>query len=141
MPSITEREEFWFPCDCGEEHSNKFIEGLFETENDNSREFTVALLNHNEEKHIWLAVFMNGCQGITESPCFLSAHIYLNEGTLCFSIQDAEKSPFTNVYEDNLYRISREEILAAEGLKDAIATFYQDISKVDMEIGLFLFSS
>ncbi|MGB0835636.1 MAG: hypothetical protein ACPGR2_14075 [Psychrobium sp.] len=84
---------------------------------------------------------MNGCQGITDSPCFLSAHINLNEGTLCFSIQDAEKSPFKNVYEDNLYRISREEILAAEGLKDAIVSFYQDISKADTETGLFLFSS
>ncbi len=97
--------------------------------------------NHDEDRHIWLAIFLDGCKDVTNSHCYLTAHIYIKDSNVCFSIQDAERSPFKLAYENEIYCISREEALSVDGLKDALFYWYKSIFKMDKEIGLFLLAS
>jgi len=138
---IQEREEFFVKCDCSEEHENKFVEGVFINEDKVQVEFSVALINHDEDRDIWLAIFLDGCKEVTNSHCMLTAHIYIKDSNVCFSIQDAERSPFKLAYENDLYCISREEALSVDGLKDALFYWYKSIFKTDKGIGLFLLVS
>lgn len=106
---IQEREEFFVKCDCSEDHENKFVEGVFENEDKDQVEFSVALINHDEDRHIWLAIFLGGCKEITNSHCYLTAHIYIKDSNVCFSIQDADRSPFKLAYENDIYIVSAEK--------------------------------
>lgn len=138
MPEVIEREEFFEKCDCGEDHENKFIEGLLLVDDNNKFEFTAALLNHDEDKHVWMCIFLNGCKEITDSACYVTAHIFMNDSGVCFSIQDGDRSPFSKLYEDDIYRVSREEAISVDGLKDAFVFWYQSLFKADTEIGSYL---
>lgn len=82
--------------------------------------------------------FLNGCVGATESQCYLTAHVYLDDAGICFSIQDGDSFPFYNVYDDSLYRLSRQEVISSDGLKEAFISEYQRLFNADLEIGSYL---
>ncbi len=138
MAYIEDRDVFYRDCDCGENHEVKFITGVLCKENGGETDFSVALINHQDSKHIWLSFILQSCKGICESLCSFTSHIYIAEDGVAYSIQNASKSPFQPEDIFEAYDVSRDEVLKEDGLKESLIDEYQLLFKTDKEIGLFL---
>ena len=137
-PYIENRKEYFRKCKCGRDHENKFIRGMFHYAKDSYTGFCAALLEHQEEKHIWLSFITGEWPNANEEDCVVTCHISLSEKGWHFSIADGESSPFETVDIFECYQVSRNQVLAVNGAKEWFINTYLSLFEADPEIGNYL---
>ena len=108
------------------------------SEEDHETIFCAALLEHQNDKHLWLSFITGGWPNIDQEDCAVTAHIYKTEKGRHFSISDGEKSPFISEDVFGSYQVSREEVLIVEGAKEWFVDTYLKLFQTDNEIGSYL---
>tara|TARA_Y100000034_G_scaffold130534_1_gene189227 strand:+ start:26 stop:457 length:432 start_codon:yes stop_codon:yes gene_type:complete len=137
-PNIESRKEYFRDCKCGREHENKFIRGMFNYSEEGQTIFCAALLEHSDEKHIWLSFLTGEWPNTGQEDCAVTCHIFLSEKGRHFSIANGEDSPFEadDVFE--CYQVTREQVLAVDGAKDWFIETYLALFEHESEIGNYL---
>ena len=138
VPNIENRKEYYRICKCGRDHENKYIRGLFNYSEDDTTGFCAALIEHQNDRHVWVSFITGEWPNVGHEDCAVTSNIYLSEKGRHFSIQDGDPSPF--IYEDifDCYKVTREQVLAVEGAKEWFIETYLELFKTDDEIGNYL---
>lgn len=137
-PYIEKRKAYSRNCNCGRDHENKFIRGMFHYSETGETIFCVALLEHQNEKHIWLSFITGEWPGTGRDDCAVTARIYINDGQQIFAIANGDSSPFDSDDVFGCYQVTREQVLAVDGAKDWFINTYLQLFEVDSEIGSYL---
>ena len=138
IPNIENRKEYYRECKCGRDHENKFIRGMFNYCKDGQAAFCAALLEHNNERHVWLTFITGEWPNTGEDDCAVTCHIYANDEGRVFTIKNGEESPFISDDVFDCYQVTREQVLAVDGAKQWFIDTYLGLFKVDEEIGDYL---
>jgi hypothetical protein len=138
MSMIENRKEYYRKCKCGRDHENKFIRGMFKYSDEDETAFCLAMLEHQNERHIWLSFITGEWPNTNQEDCAVTCHIYTNEKGRVFTIQNGEDSPFSNDDIFDCYQVTREQVLAVNGAKEWFIDTYLSLFKTDEEIGNYL---
>lgn len=137
-PYIESRKETFRPCNCGREHDMKIIRGIFHYAGESSTAFCVGLIEHYEEKHVWVSFMTGEWPGTDQSDCYVTAHVWLTPDNRIMRVEDSSISPFENKEVFDSYPVSREQVMAVDGAKDWIINTYLQLFDIDEEIGGYL---
>jgi hypothetical protein len=140
-PYIEDRSEHYRQCNCGIDHQIKIIQGMFYYSEKNHVGFCVALINHSEEKHVWISFITGEWPGTKEEDCFVTSHIWSNSEGRTMKIADGTSSPFDSDEVFDCYPVTRDQVMAVEGAKNWLINTYLTLFEVDQEIGNFLKNS
>ena len=136
--SIERRKEYYRLCKCGRDHENKFIRGVFKYAEDSETIFCAALLEHHNERHVWLSFITGEWPNTEEEDCAVTCHIYTNDKGQVFLVQNGEDSPFLSTDVLDCYQVTRDQVLAVDGAKEWFIDTYLSLFKTDTEIGNYL---
>ncbi|MCP4628953.1 MAG: hypothetical protein GY850_36415 [bacterium] len=140
-PYIENRSELFRKCNCGEDHDIKIIQGLFYYSEQDYVAFSVALIEHSNEKHIWVSFITGEWPDTNEPDCYVTAHIWSDKENRIMQITDSVKSPFGVKEIFECYPVTREQVIAVDGAKDWFINTYLQLFQVDHEIGNFIENS
>ncbi len=135
---IKNRKESFRQCNCGEDHLIRIIQGMFHYAEDNNVAFCVALIDHQNEKHVWVSFITGEWPNTNHKDCYVSSHIWSNEEDRIMKIKDSSSSPFKSEDVFDCFPVSREQVLAVDGAKEWFITTYLDLFAIDKEIGGFI---
>lgn len=136
---IESRKEYSRLCDCGVDHDVKLIQGLFHYVESSHVAFCVALIEHQNEKHIWVALITGEWPNTGQQDCYVCAHIWsdVNKNRI-MRIEDATDSPFDAKDIFDCYAVTRDQVLAVQGGKEWVIDTYLNLFKLDNEIGAYI---
>lgn len=135
---IESRHEAYRPCNCGRDHDMKIIQGMFFYAENSSTAFCVGLIEHQNDKHVWISFVTGEWPGTDQSDCYVTAHLWLTPDDRIMKIEDSANSPFDNDEVFGCYPVTREQVMAVNGAKDWFINTYLQLFEVDSEIGSYL---
>ncbi|MBI3777285.1 MAG: hypothetical protein HY273_17390 [Gammaproteobacteria bacterium] len=138
QPYIDSRKSNHRRCNCGRDHTIKIIHGMFYYAESNHVAFCVALVEHSDEKHIWVAFITGEWPGTNAADCFVTSHIWSNTEDRIMKVEDGTTSPFEKDEIFDCYPVTREQVLAVDGAKDWFINTYLKLFEIDNEIGNFI---
>jgi len=137
-PSIENRKESYRPCDCGRDHDMKIIRGIFNYAESSNVIFCVGLIEHQDDRHVWVSFITGEWPGTGQQDCFVTSHIWLTPENRIMKIKDSSSSPFNNDETFDCYPVTREQVFAQDGAKDWFIATYLSLFEHDNEIGEYL---
>jgi hypothetical protein len=139
-PYIQKRKEFYRMCKCGRKHENKYIYGVLNYAEDSETIFCVALLEHKNDRHIWLTFITGEWPETNHEDCAVTAHIHANDEGKVFTIKDGQDSPFLSKDIFECYQVTREQVISVSGAKEWFIGTYLSLFKTDNEINDFFYN-
>ena len=138
QPYIENKKESFRKCNCGKDHDIKIIHGRFHYSEENHVGIVVALIEHEEDRHVWVSFITGEWPRTNHDDCYVTAHIWANPEGRVMEIKDSSSSPFfeNEVYE--CYPVTREQVLAQEGAKEWFINTYLLLFEIDEEIGGYI---
>jgi len=137
-PHIKNRAEHTRICNCGKDHKVKIIRGLFHYAEERQVGFCAALLEHSNERHVWLSFITGEWPGTNQSDCYVTSDIWCDREGRIMKIEDSASSPFTPSEVFECYPVSREQVFSVDGAKDWFIKTYLQLFEADKEIGGYL---
>jgi len=137
-PYIENRNETLRKCNCGEDHQIKIISGMFHYSEENHVGAKIALIEHNNEKHIWISFITGEWPNTGHEDCYVTSHIWSDDEGRIMRIEDSSSSPFTNNEIYDCYPVTREQVLAQEGAKDWFIKTYLALFEGDEEVQRYI---
>lgn len=138
QPYIDTRKESFRKCNCGKDHEIKIIHGMFYYAEGNEVAFCVALIEHSNERHIWVSFITGEWPETNHDDCFVTSHIWSNSKGRVMEIKDSSSSPFEEKDIFGSYPVTREQVLSQEGAKEWLINTYLSLFEVDKEIGGYI---
>ena len=103
--------------------------------------YCVALIDHADEKHIWVS-FITGEWPNTGNPdCYVTYHVWSNSDGIIMEIKDSAESPFEKGEVFDSYPVTRDQVLAVDGAKEWVINTYLQLFENDSEVGTFIENS
>ena len=137
-PVIEKRKHYFRDCKCGRSHTNKFIRGSFKYSEKGEAIFCAALLEHSDERHVWVSFITGKWPETNHNDCAVTCQVFAKDGERVFRIEDGQDSPFELSDIFDCYQVSREQVIAVDGAKDWFISTYLSLFETDEEIGLYL---
>lgn len=105
-PYIESRKESYRPCSCGRGHEMKIIHGAFHYTEGLNTVFCVGLIEHQDDRHIWLSFITGEWPGTYEADCFVTSHVWRTPDKQIMKIKDSSLSPFKNSETFDCYQVT-----------------------------------
>ena len=121
-------------CKCGRNHENKFIRGYLNYSEGREVVFCCTLLEHQNNRHIWLSLITGEWPGTGKEDCAVTAHIFMRDEERHFLISDGEAGPFEPDDIFDAYQVKREEVLAVNGAKEWFIETYLKLFSLEKEM-------
>ena len=137
-PYIKKRKESYRPCNCGRDHDMKIIRGVFNYADGSNTIFCVGLIEHQDDRHVWVSFITGEWPGTNEEDCFVTSHVWLTSDNRIMRIEDSSSSPFEAEEVFDCYPVTREQVLAQNGAKDWFINTYLALFECDKEIGGYI---
>lgn len=138
QPYIESRKELLRKCNCGEDHEIKIILGIFHYGEVNNVVFSVALIEHSKERHVWVSFITGEWPETNHDDCYVTSHIWANSEGRVMEIEDSSSSPFEEKDVFESFPVTREQVLAQEGAKEWFIKTYLSLFEIDKEIGRYI---
>lgn len=138
VPYIENRKEWFRPCNCGRDHQIKIVQGLFHYGETHEAIFCAGLVNHQENRHVWISFVVGDWPNTGETDCYVTADVWLNREGQTMRIEDSNASPFDATDVAQAYPVTRDQVLAVDGAKEWIIDTYLSLFEQDEEINSFL---
>ena len=137
-PYIKSRKEYLRNCACGVDHQIKIIRGMFHYSDSSHTAFCVALIENQNERHIWVSFITGEWPGTNKPDCFVTSHIWSDTENRVMKIENSAISPFTAEDTFDSYPVTRDQVLAQEGAKEWFIKTYLELFEIDTEIGGYI---
>ena len=137
-PYIEKRKESYRPCNCGRDHDMKIIRGVFNYADGSNTIFCVGLIEHQDDRHVWVTFITGEWPGTNEEDCFVTSHVWLTPDNRIMRIEDSSSSPFDSEEVFDCFPVTREQVLAQDGAKDWFINTYLALFECDKEIGGYI---
>ena len=116
----------------------KIIRGMFHYGEGQSTAAFAGLIEHDDDRHVWLSFLTGEWPGTNAPDCQVSAHIWRSSDELIMRIEDSTSSPFEAAEVFDSYPVSRDQVLAVDGGKEWFIDTYLKLFESDAEIGSFI---
>jgi len=134
-PYLENRRESSRLCQCGCQHALKLIQGVFHYAEGAHSVFSVALIEHHGQRHLWVSLITGEWPGTGAENCYVSAHVWLDGENRHMRIEDSSDAPFMASEVFEAYPATRDQVMAVEGAKDWFVYTYQALLSADPEMG------
>ena len=111
---------------------------MFHYSEENKVGATVALIEHQNERHVWISFITGEWPKTGHEDCYVTSHIWSNEEGRIMRIEDSSSSPFTSDEIYDCYPVTRDQVLAQEGAKDWFIRTYLALFECDNEIQSYI---
>jgi hypothetical protein len=116
----------------------KIIRGMYHYSEQSYTGFCVGLIEHHQEKHVWVSFITGEWPGTEQEDCYVTAHVWLTPENRIMRIEDSSSSPFEAEEVFECYPVTRDQVMAVEGAKDWFLNTYLKLFESDKEIGGYL---
>ena len=137
-PYIENRKEHNRPCNCGRDHDMKIVRGIFNYAEGSNTIFCVGLIEHQNDRHVWISFITGEWPGTNKADCFVTSHVWLTPENRIMKIVDSSSSPFEKEEVFNCYPVTRDQVLAQRGAKEWFIKTYQALFECDSEISNYI---
>jgi len=137
-PKIESVSSYSRQCHCGKDHEVEIIRGTLHYDVANETIFCAGLLEHKNEKHIWLSFITGEWPNTYQPDCCVTAPIWLSNGEQLMKIESGSSSPFNSEDIFECFPVTRDQVLAVNGAKDWIVKVYLLLFELENRIGAYL---
>ncbi|MCC2616337.1 MULTISPECIES: hypothetical protein [Alteromonadales] len=116
----------------------KIIRGVFNYADGSNTIFCVGLIEHQDDRHVWVSFITGEWPGTNEEDCFVTSHVWLTPDNRIMRIEDSSSSPFDAEEVFDCFPVTREQVLAQDGAKDWFINTYLALFECDKEIGGYI---
>jgi hypothetical protein len=137
-PKIESVSSYLRQCNCGRNHEIEIIRGTLHYAKANETIFCAGLLEHQNEKHIWLSFITGEWPNTNQPDCCVTIHVWVSNGEQIMRIESGSSSPFNAEDIFECYPVTREQVLAVNGAKEWAVKVYLLLFELENKIGTYL---